>query len=60
MKWRRCFSLTGLWFWSDHGDDQELRLGKEERGKQNELKEKVKFIGPFVLVIKTPSGCDHI
>ena len=24
-----------------------FRLGKEERGKQNELKEKVKFIGPF-------------
>ena len=37
-----------------------LGLGKEEREKQNGLKAKVILIGPFVLVIKTPSGCDHI
>ena len=30
-----------------HGDDQVLRLGKEEREKQNELKAKVNLIGPF-------------
>ena len=30
-----------------HGDDQELKLGKEEREKQNGLKAKVKSIGSF-------------
>ena len=30
-----------------HGDDQVLGLRKEEREKQNGLKAKVIFIGPF-------------
>ena len=33
-----------MWWW--HGNDQVLGLGKEEREK-NELKVKVKSIGPF-------------
>jgi hypothetical protein len=30
-----------------HGDDQVLKLGKEELEKQNGLKAKVIYIGPF-------------
>ena len=41
-------------------DDQAPGLEKEERQKQNGLKAKVISIGPFILVIKTLSECDHI
>ena len=37
-------SMVVVW---TYDDDQALRLGKEEREKQNGLKAKVKSIGPF-------------
>ena len=38
----------------DPKDDQGLGLGKEEREKQNGLKAKVSFLGPFCFALKTP------
>ena len=43
-----------------HGDDQVLGIGKEEREKQKAQGKGIFDRSSFVLVIKTPSGCDHI